>query len=301
MRYLKIDENYALNAKKGAQKFQKRVETVFFCMDVLAAKSVVGLLSNWATLWKMREKKTFHISRKPVVPVAETEKLRDLGNSLGLQRSYGRPRVLAIARDPWTIFAYWNVDWVSIFKKAAPVDRAVHLRIHCADNLEEKEATIEPMAGVHCATLSQRHRTCCIEIGFYQPADAWHMVAISNEITMPATETSESERVDLATIPFHLSFQQLVDLYGGDDNALAAVISRLQTRAVSSARHETLSSKERKILDQTGVAISEIADSRRSFNENNTEKLKKRAEALIRTGATSPSRGFNGDWTSAGS
>jgi hypothetical protein len=249
----------------------------------------------------MRERETFRISRKPVVPVAETEKLRDLGNGLGLRRSYGRPRVLAIARDPWTIFAYWNVDWVSIFKNAAPVDRAVHLRIHCADDLEEKEATIEPMAGVHCATLSQRHRTCCIEIGFYQPADAWHTVAMSNEITMPATEISESEHVDLATIPFHLSFQQLVDLYGENDDALAAVISRLQTRAVSSQSYEALSSKERKILDQAGVAISEIADSRRAFNQTNGEKLKKRTQALVGTSATSPSRGFKGDWTSAGS
>ena len=207
----------------------------------------------------MKERKTFHISRKPVIHVAENEKLRDLRNSLELPRSNGRPRVLAIARDPWTIFAYWNVDWASIFKTAAPVDRAVHLRIHCADDLEEKEATIEPMAGMHCATLSQRHRNCSIEIGFYQPADVWHRVAMSNEITVPASEISESEHVDLATIPFHLSFQQLVDLFGANEAALAAFMSRFQTRAVSSVRSDTLSSKERKILDRTGVALSEIA------------------------------------------
>ena len=247
----------------------------------------------------MRERKRFHISRKPVVHVAENEKLRDLGSSLELRRYNARPRVLAIARDPWTIFAYWNVDWASLFKTAAPVDRAVHLRIHCADDLKEKEATIEPMAGMHCATLSERHRKCSIEIGFYQPADVWHRVALSNEITMPASEISESEHVDLATIPFHLSFQQLVDLFGANEGALAAFISRFQTRAVGSGRYETLSSKERRILDPTGVALSEIADSRRAFNQTNGEKLKKRAEALL--GTNSPPRGFKADWTSAGS
>src|SRR5947199_380448 len=62
----------------------------------------------------MKARQTFHISRKPVVSLAETEESHDLGNGLGLPRLHGSPRLLAIARDPWTIFAYWNVDWPSI-------------------------------------------------------------------------------------------------------------------------------------------------------------------------------------------
>src|SRR5215475_4460517 len=122
----------------------------------------------------MKERKTFHISRKPIVPLAAGEESHDLGNGVGLQRFYGPPRLFAIARDPWTIFAYWNVDWPSIFKSAWPVDRQVHLRIHCADGLEEKEATVEPMAGMHYLIISQRHRACRVEIGYYLPADIWH-------------------------------------------------------------------------------------------------------------------------------
>jgi len=250
----------------------------------------------------MKARETFHVSRKPVVPVAETEESHNLGNALGLPRFLGSPRLLAIARDPWTIFAYWNVDWPSIFKNAAPVDRQVHLRIHCADGLEEKEATIEPMAGMHYVTMSQRHRACRIEIGYYQPADVWHSVAMSNEILIPPAEISEAEHVDLATIPFHLRFQQIVDLYGAaNDDALATVISRFQTRAVSSGRYEKLSPEERKILRRAGVALSELADARRAFNQLDSEKLRKQAEVLLKPGATSPSRGFKVDWTSAGS
>ena len=236
------------------------------------------------------------------MPLAETEELRDLGNGLGLPRFHGSPRLLAIARDPWTIFAYWNVDWPSIFKNAAPVDRQVHLRIDCADGVEEKEAAIEPMAGMHYVTMSQRHRACRIEIGYYQPADVWHSVAMSNKIVIPPAEMSEAEHVDLATIPFHLRFQQLVDLFGAsNDDALATVISRFQTRAVSSGRYEKLSPEERKILRRAGVALSELADARRAFNQLDSEKLRKEAEVLLKPGATSPSRGFNVDWTSAGS
>ena len=236
------------------------------------------------------------------MPLAETEELHDLGNGLGLPRFHGSPRLLAIARDPWTIFAYWKVDWPSIFKNAAPVDRQVHLRVHCADGLEEKEAAIEPMGGMHYVTMSQRHRACRIEIGYYQPADVWHSVAMSNEIVIPPAEMSEAEHVDLATIPFHLRFQQLVDLFGAsNDDGLATVISRFQTRALSSGRYEKLSPEERKILRRAGVALSELADARRAFNQLDSEKLRKQAEVLLKSGATSPSRGFKVDWTSAGS
>ncbi len=38
-----------------------------------------------------------------------------------------------------------------------------------------------------------------------------------------------------------------------------------------------------------------------AFNQIDREKLKRGAEALLGFGATSPSRGFKGDWTSAGS
>jgi hypothetical protein len=248
----------------------------------------------------MKARKTFHISTKPVVPLAEDELLHALSSGLELPRFHGPPRFLAIARDPWTIFAYWNVNWPSIFKNAAPIDRQVHLRVHCTDGLEEKEAAVEPMAGMHYVTMSQPHRACRIEIGYYQPADIWNSVMMSNEIMIPPAETSEAEHVDLATIPFHLGFQQLVDLFGAADNdTLATVISRSQTRALSSGRYETLSSKERKMLHGAGVALSEIADARRAFIQVDSEKLKKRAESLLALGSTSPSRGFN--WTSAGS
>jgi len=253
-------------------------------------------------LWNVKARKTFHLSWKPVVPRAEDEESHDSDDSLELPRFYGPSRLFAIARDPWTIFAYWNVDWPAIFKNSTPIDRRVHLRIHCADGLEEKETAVEPMAATHYVTLSQRHRTCRIEIGYYQPADVWHSVAMSNEIPMPPTEISEAEHVDLATIPFHLRFQQLVDLFGaGKDDALATVISRFQTHTASRGSPDNLSSEERQILQRTGVALSEIADALRTFNQINREKLKRHADALLGLGATSPSRGFRSAWTSAGS
>jgi hypothetical protein len=225
------------------------------------------------------------------VPLAETEESHDLGNGLGLPRFHGSPRLLAIARDPWTIFAYWNVDWPSIFKNTAPIDRQIHLRIHCADGLEEKEAAVEPMAGMHYVTMSQRHRACRIEIGYYQPADVWNPVATSTQIAIPSAEISEAEDVDIATIPFHLSFQQLAELYGANEETLADVISRFQMRAVSSESQGKLSSEERKALQQTGVVLSQFANAARAFNQVDRKKLERQAEVLLKPGGTSRSRG----------
>jgi hypothetical protein len=248
----------------------------------------------------MKERNTFHISRKPVVPVAEDEQSNALSSGLKPRRFDSSPHLIAIARDPSTMFAYWNIDWPSIFKNAAPLDRQVHLRVQCADGLEEKEAAVEPMAGMHYVALSQRHRACRIEIGYYQPADIWNSVVMSNEVTMPPAEPSELEHVDIATIPFHLRFQQLVDLLAvPNDEAVATVISRFQTRAVSSGKHQTLSSEERKILQQTGIAVSELAEARHAFDQIDWEKVKRRGEALLGASPTSPSRGFSG--ISAGS
>jgi Domain of unknown function (DUF4912) len=253
-------------------------------------------------LWKVKARKTFRVSRKPVVPLDKEEESHNLSDGSALPRFHGPPRLLAIARDPWTIFAYWNVNWPSIFKNGAPVDRQVHLRVRSADGLEKKEAAVEPMAGTHYVKMSQRHRACRIEIGYYQPADVWHSVAMSTEIIIPPAETSEAEHVDLATIPFHLRFQQLVDLFGAaNGDALATVISRFQARGVNTESQDKLSSKERQILRRTGIALSELAAERRAFDQIDREKLKRGAEAFLGLGATSPSLGFSSDWTSAGS
>jgi hypothetical protein len=246
---------------------------------------------------------SFQISRKPVVPFAEPEQKHDFSDSGELPRAYGPPFLFAIARDSRTIFAYWNVDWASLFEKAAPVDRQVHLRVYRADGFEEKSVAVEPMARVHYVTTSRPHGSYRVEIGYYQPADVWHSVATSNEVIMPPEEIAEIADVDLATIPFHVSFQQLVNLFGAkNDDALAAVISRFQKRALHSEGHKKLSLQERKILRRTGASLLKIAATRRAFIETNSEQLRKRTDALLGFGSTSPSRGFGqADWIPAGS
>jgi len=249
----------------------------------------------------MKATKSFHISRKPLVPLVETKESADLRYALGLSRLSGSPRLVAVARDPWTIFAYWAVDWPLLFKDTAPVDRQIHLRVHCADGLQENEAAVEPMAGMCYVSMSQRHRECRVEIGYYRPADAWHSVAISNRVAIPPSEIAIREDVNIATIPFHLTFQQLAELYGAKDEALAPMIARFQKRAVNRAKSGKLSRDERRIARRAGVALSEIADARQAFNRVDARKSRKHEKPRLWSGATSPSHGFPDGWSQSGS
>jgi hypothetical protein len=235
----------------------------------------------------------FHISKEPIVGLIAADRPSDVGDSLGLTREHGARILFAIARDPRTIFASWNIDWASLFETVMPVDRQVHLRLYGADGLQEKTVAVEPMAAMHYVTTSGSHASYRVEIGYYQPADVWHSVAISHQITMPPNGVSETTDVDLATIPFHVAFQQLLNLFRpATETRLATVLSQFQKRVLSREQRKALSGNERKIVRKLQVSVSEVAAARRAFNKIDGEKLARRTPALPGFSSTSPSRGF---------
>jgi hypothetical protein len=235
----------------------------------------------------------FHISREPVVGLVEADRSPDVGDSVGFTREYGARILFAIARDPRTIFASWNIDWSSLFERVLPVDRQVHIRLYGADGLEEKTVAVEPMAAMHYVTTSGWHASYRVEIGYYQPAAVWHSVAISHEIAMPPTGVAETTDVDLATIPFHVAFQHLLNLFRpATETRLATVFSQFQKRVLTSGQPKALGGYEQKILRKLQVSVSEIAGGWRAFNKIDGEKLARRTRALLAFGSTSPSRGF---------
>ena len=235
----------------------------------------------------------FHISREPIVGLIGAHRPPDVGDSFGLARERGARILFAIARDTRTIFASWNIDWTSLFETVMPVDRQVHLRLYGADGLQVKTVAVEPMAAMHYVTTSGSHASYRVEIGYYQPADVWHSVAISHEIAMPPTGVSETTDVDLATIPFHVAFQQLLNLFRmATETRLATVLSQFQKRASSREQRKALSGDERKILRKLQVSLSEVAAERRAFNEIDSKTLAGRTRIFLGFAGTSPSRGF---------
>src|SRR5690348_8024434 len=231
----------------------------------------------------------YRISNGPVVRLARSDaKLPpDLANAIELPRVYGAPLLLAIARDPQTLFVYWNVDWSSIFENTAPVDRQVHLRVSRSDGTEVLTQAVEPLAGNCYLTVTDPHGNYRVEIGYFQPEAVWHSVATSDQVTMPAERVTGSGELDLATIPFHLSFQRLIDSFrGSNPNALSELVSRLQTRAVSEEERALLTDQDWETLRAMNLSPDKIDAVRRAFGaRQNASALRRRAEALLGAGS----------------
>ncbi len=235
----------------------------------------------------------FKIRKDPMLHLAEDEPLPDVHDRMGLTRVCGQPFLFAIARDARTIFASWNIDWRSVFEKAMPADRQVHLRVIGGDGVVETRVAVEPMSAVHYLTISGLHDSYRVEIGYFQPFDTWHSVATSDEVEMPPHGSVELADVDLATIPFHLSFQQLANLFGAaNDNSVARLVSEFQKRVLSSDKPNEATQSDTQILRNLNLSLSEIAAAERDFKKIDTEKLARRARAMFRFAATSPARGF---------
>ena len=240
------------------------------------------------------EARDFRISGDTIVRSAEAERIDPIPDAVELPRFYDEPLLFAIARDPRTIFACWSVDWASVFDNTAPADRKVHLRVYCESGDEATATATEPMAGNCYITVPQQRATYRVEIGYYEPENVWNSVATSKPVAMPADGIAENVDIDVATIPFHLSFQRLVDLFrAGNTDALAEIIARLQRRAVTPAERDLLTREERKIIRAMNVSLKEMESARAAFETRpNPAALRRRAETLLGFGATSPGRPF---------
>jgi hypothetical protein len=228
-----------------------------------------------------------------MVHLAEDEPVSDAGDRMGLTGVCGQPFLFAIARDAGTIFASWNIDWRSVFEKAMPADRRVHLRVIGGDSIIETRVAVEPMSAMHYVTVSGLHNSYRVEIGYFQPFDTWHSVAMSDEVEMPPRGSVELADVDLATIPFHLSFQRLANLFrAANDPSVARVVSEFQKRIVSSEKPNETTRFDTRILSDLNLSLPKIAAADRDFKKIDTEKLARCARATFPVAATSPARGF---------
>jgi hypothetical protein len=235
----------------------------------------------------------FRLSGGPVAYLSEEQESEvELAELSQLPRVYGEPILFAIARDPRTLFTYWNVDWSSVFAKVEPVDRQVYLRVKRADGSEESESVVEPMLGSYYALVAQPRGIYRVEIGYYQPANEWHTIATSDEVVMPPESVSENVDVDVATVPFHISFQRIVDLFAtSSGEELMESISQLQERAANA--QESLTPAEQEIVRAMNISLAEVAAARRAFlDSDNREALRKRLEAMLGFGSSSPAGGF---------
>lgn len=236
---------------------------------------------------------SFVLSSEPIVAeksATESAAGPDYENLGELPRSYGGAFLFAIARDPKTLFVYWDIDWVAVFGDEPPADRKVHLRVLWHEGIEESAVAVEPLAGNRLLPVAHSRSSYRVEIGYYAPEHVWNSVAISTAVITPPDDVADDGPVDVATIPFHLSFQRIVDTFRGskyDGDALAEILGRLQHHADTS--DATLPENERELLRalETGLPDSGAAERARLRNAPDTFATRERIESILGFGATS--------------
>jgi hypothetical protein len=234
--------------------------------------------------------------------VSVAEDLSAVHHYTGVTPLHGDPFLFAIARDARTIFTSWNIDWRSVFEKAVPADRQVHLRVICGDGIMETTVAVEPMSAMHYLTISRLRDSYHVEIGYFQPFDVWHSVATSSKIEMPTDGSSGVGDTDLVTIPFHLSFHQLASLFGvANDASVARVISAFQKRVLSNDNPNEPTPCHMQILRDLNLSLPEIAAAEGDFKKIDTKRLARRARTLLAVSSSSSASGFQAGWTLAGS
>jgi hypothetical protein len=224
----------------------------------------------------------FKIRQGPMVHLADEGPLADVHDRIHPRRVSGQPFLFAIARDACTIFASWNINWRSVFEKAVPADRQVHLRIIGEDGVIETTVTVEPMSAMHYLTISGLHNSYHLQIGYFQPFERWHSIATSGAVEMPRQGSVELADVDFATIPFHVSFHQLANLFGtANYTSVARLVSASQKRALSTDKPNEATPSDRQILHGLNLSLPAIAAAERDFKNIDTEKLTRRARAML--------------------
>lgn len=241
---------------------------------------------------------SFRISARPVVSRANAESPEPEPSHL--PRSYGTETLSLLARDPHTIFAFWDIDWNAAFRGLTAKERKVHLRLWNSEGTEKTFVEVEPMAGSCYVTVADADSAYSGEIGYYQPATNWNCLATSALVTTPPNAHAADAEVDFATVPFHLSFQRIVDLLQvtQQENAtLTAMLADLSER-VRSAESANLTPEKRELACVVEMARSTTDTSTATRSAN--PRLQQQLDRILGFGSSSsPAGGFGGSSRSA--
>jgi len=177
-----------------------------------------------------------------------------------------------------------------VFGDNPPADRKVYLRALWHEGMEESKTAVEPMAGSQLVTVSHARSSYRIELGYYAPEDVWNSVAMSDAVATPADDVAETGPIDVATVPFHLSFQRMVDSFRRskyDGDALVEILGHLQERADNS--DASLPESEREILRTLESGLPGPASEQRVRLRHARETFftRQRLESILGFGATS--------------
>ena len=243
------------------------------------------------------EEGTFSVSADPVVENGNGAPAQPETTD-ALPSSYGSQTLYLMARDPHSLFAYWDIDWTEAFSAGAPRDRKVHLRVTRSDGEEETTLEVEPLAGSCYIDVTTGDESYTAELGYYAPGDTWNSVAISMAVATPPDTIEKAASPDFSTVPFHISFQRMIDLFRvskHENESLTSMLADLRERAASEATGSTITEEEREIVRAIDDAVAQ-SDNPPTSGGSPDLWIQQNLERVLGFGArtTSPEGGFGG-------
>ncbi len=172
----------------------------------------------------------YQISAEPVVQTRRSLVTNGAkpGVSAVAAGAFAGDSLAVLARDPKTLFVYWDLT-VSQHLTAAGLDGGkVLLRVLRADGTEETTAVIDPLLGYAFAEVGSPGASYTCELGGLEGSN-WRRLVHSNPTETPPGALSENEDADFATLPFHLSFQRLIDIFRASSNSRKTLTESIAT------------------------------------------------------------------------
>ena len=180
------------------------------------------------------EVQKFVVSPEPVdarpQPAATAQPIfEDLG---ALPSTYDEDTLFLIARDPRWLFTYWDFNWARYPASGMRYGYAqFFLKIFRGEHDQECLVEINPIARNWYVAVNHPDADYSAEIGFFDQEGAWRKIAASSVAhTPPDALAPESQPVDFATVPAHLTFERLLELIQArmaEGETLMAALARI--------------------------------------------------------------------------
>ena len=172
----------------------------------------------------------FVLNPPPPPPEHEVPAYEYLGE---LPDAYGTKKLYLVARDPYFLFAYWDLSWQQYQEAAERAhDGKVFLQIYLKEG-GHRVQQIHVGDGVRnfYAQVNQPGTAFYAELGFYRQDGGFEVISRSGDAETPPDSMSWKTEARFVTIPFPLSFRQLWDLIRAvtrPGEELAEALARLQ-------------------------------------------------------------------------
>ncbi len=144
-----------------------------------------------------------------------------------LPTTYQTGEIYLAARDPHWLFVYWDLDLECFDRKLMMEDEATfYLKVYKGNGELVDQIRVNNQAKNWYFPINDAGISYYVELGFNDHHYKWAIVGRSNEAFAPADAFSEGP-VEFASVPFHLSFNRMLEMVQGEMQSGKSLVSSL--------------------------------------------------------------------------